>query len=404
LKQDKKKKLLMWTILIIALVQMPALALTPAINLIQTSVFPDKSLAQVQTALAWTNLVSLLMTVVAMVFINRGIFTKKGVVVVGLLLLSLTGLLAVFLHTEFWHIILLSIVLGMATGCFMTNAFGLLFDNFADKERQTIAGYQTSCINLGGISMGLLGGVLATAMWYGGYLVLLVGLPVAVLAYFTVPNYKSPSAVRSGGTTEKSRLNPRIFYYAGLALLFMMIYGVGGANIPTHIKNNIPGVNDAAMAGIAVAIQMGGGVVSGLFFGRLSERLKDMVLVIACVAVFVGYGLVSLFASSLAMIFIGVFITGLSLSLMLPRCIFAVSTLVDKSTSATATAIASSVAPSLGGFLSPIVFTNLTTEICRKLSINPNSFTNFRYGFVAVTVLVFAAVIALITLRRSKKA
>ena len=404
MKLDKKKKLLMWTILIIALVQMPGLALTPAINQIQTVAFPDKTLAQVQTALAWTNLVSPLMSIVAMVFINRGIFTKKGAVVAGLLLLSLTGALAIFLHTAYWNIILLSVVLGMATGCFMTNAFGLLFDNFEDKERQTIAGYQTSCINLGGISMGLMGGVLATAMWYGGYLILLIGLPVAVLVYFTVPNYKSPSAGQSGEGTEKSRLNPRIFYYAALALLFMMIYGVGGANISTHIKSNIAGVNDAAMAGIAVAIQMGGGVVSGLFFGRLSEKLGDLVLVIACAAVFIGFGLISLFAASLVMIFIGVFITGLSLSLMLPRCIFAVSTLVNKSTSATATTIASSVAPSLGGLLSPIVFTNLTTAICEKLAIDKVLYTSFRYGFVAVTVLIFAVVITLITRRGRTRA
>lgn len=401
LSLDKNKKLLMWTILIIALVQMPGLALTPAINQIQTHAFPDKTLVQVQTALAWTNLVSPLMSIVAMFFINRGIFTKKGVVVAGLLILALTGLLAIFLHTEYWHVILLSVVLGIATGCFMTNAFGLLFDNFSDKERQTIAGYQTSCINLGGISMGLLGGVMAAAMWYGGYLILLVGLPIAVFAFFTVPHYKSPS-VRNTSAAEKSRLNPRIFYYAILACLFMMIYGVGGSNISTHIKQNIPDVNDAAMAGIAVAIQMGGGVVSGLFFGKLSEKFKDMVLVIACSAIFVGFMILSLFASSLVAIFIGAFITGLSLSLMLPRCIFAVSTLVDRSTSATATVIASSVAPSLGGLLSPIVYTNLTTEICRGLSVDPKIYTNVRYGFVAVVVLIFGAVIALITLRRTK--
>lgn len=399
---DKNKKLLMWTILIIALVQMPGLALTPAINQIQTHAFPDKTLAQVQTALAWTNLVSPLMSIVAMIFINKGIFTKKGVVVTGLLILALTGLLAIFLHTEYWHVILLSVVLGLATGLFMTNAFGLLFDNFADKERQTIAGYQTSCINLGGISMGLLGGMMATAMWYGGYLILLIGLPIAIFAFITVPHYKSPTVKNTSASTEKSRLNPKIFYYAVLACLFMMIYGVGGSNISTHIKQNIPNVNDAAMAGIAVAIQMGGGVVSGLFFGKLSERFKDVVMVIACCAVFVGFMIVSLFAASLAAIFIGVFISGLSLSLMLPRCIFAVSTLVDRSTSATATVIASSVAPSLGGLLSPLVYTNLTTEICRSLSIDPILYTNVRYGFVAVVVLIFGAVIALITLRRSK--
>ncbi len=396
MKLNRKKTLLMWTILIIALVQMPALALTPAINLIQSQVFPEHTLAEVQTALAWTNLVSPVMSVIAAFFINRGFFTKKVVVVAGLLLLALTGVLAIFFHEEFWSLSLLSVVLGMATGCFMTNAFGLLFDNFDDRERQLIAGYQTSCINLGGISMGLMGGVLATAMWYGGYLILLIGFPIAILALFTVPNYKSPSARFSGDVTEKSKLNPRIFYYAVLALVFMMIYGVGGANISAHIKQNIPNVNDAAMAGVAVAIQMGGGVVSGFFFGKLSEKLKDMILPAACGTVFVGFMLISLFASSLVVIFIGIFIAGMSLSLMLPRCIFAVSTLVNKSTSATATVIISSVAPSFGGLLSPQVFTRLESAVFGDATIT-------RYIVAACTVLILALVITVLTLSRQKK-
>jgi len=397
LKLDKKKTLLMWTILIIALIQMPSIALTPAINQIQTHAFPDRSLGQVQVALSWTNLVSPLMSIIGGFFINRGLVTKKGVVVTGLLLLALTGFLAVFMHTQYWHVIFLSVILGMATGLFMPNAFGLLFDNFADRERQTIAGFQTSCINLGGITMGLLGGVLATSMWYGGYLILLVGLPVAILAFFSVPNYKSPSVAGAGNNAEKSRLNPRVFYYAALAFLFMMLYGVGGSNISTHIHQNIPEVNDAAMAGIAVAIQMGGGVVSGLFFGKLSEKFKDMVFVIACVTVFLGYIILSLFAASLVMVFVGAFITGLSLSLALPRCIFAVSTLVDKSTSATATVIASSIAPSLGGFLSPWVFTRLESKLA-------GDSTTSRYTIVAILVLIFGLVVAAVTLSRRRRA
>jgi len=407
---DKKKSLLMWTILIIAFVQMPGLALTPAINSIQTQAFPNKTLADVQTALAWTNLVSPLTSIIAAFFINKRLVTKKSVVVAGLLILALTGLLAVFLHLQFWHLILLSVVLGMATGCFMTNAFGLLFDNFEDKQRQVIAGFQTSAINAGGISMGLLGGLLATQMWYGGYFILLIGLPIAILAYFTVPSYKSPAVMKTISEKKKlnlkniieavvayvKRFNPRIFYYALLACIFMMIYGVSGGNISTHIKQNIPNVDGAAMSGIAVAIQMGGGVISGIFFGRISKKLGDMILVVACAAVFTGFMILSLFASSLIMIFIGVFITGFSLSMMLPRCTFAVSALVDKSTSATATVVALSIAPSLGGFLSPQVFTRLT------LALGGNA-TVFRYIFVACFALVFGAIIAIITLNRAKK-
>ena len=389
---NKKQSVLMWTLLVIALVQMPMLALTPAINLIQTQAFPDKTLAQIQTVLGLTNLVSVATSIVAAFLINRGKATKKSAVVFGLVMLSLTGLFAILLNTQFWHFVALCVILGLSSGCFMTNAFGLMFDNFDDENRQRVAGYQTSAINMGGILFSLAGGVLATLIWYGGYLLLLAGLPIAVLAFITIPYYKSPSAKVSGNTTEESKLNPRIFYYAGITFLFLMVYSVCSTNISTHIAN----LGNSATSGILVAILMGGGVVSGLFFGRLSDRFGDMVMVMACMALFIGYLLIGVFSSSLIMITIGVFIAGTSLSIMLPRCVYSVSRLVDSSKSATATVISTSIAPSMGGFLSPIVFTNLTNALYKDSTV-------FRYLFMAGVVLVFGLTIALITLIRAKK-
>ncbi len=388
----KNSPILMWTILIIALVQMPMLALTPAFNLIQTIAFPDKSLAQVQTVMGLTNFVSPLTSIVVMLLINSGKVTKKGAVIVGLILLSLTGLFAVLQHTMFWNLVALSIFLGMSTGCFMTNAFGLMFDNFDDEFRQKVAGYQTSAINAGGILFSLIGGVLATFMWYGGYLLLLAGLPIAILVFFTVPYYKSPSAKVTGNYTEKSRLNPRIFYYSAITFLFMMIYGVCGANISTHIAD----LGNSATSGILVAVQMGGGVFSGIFFGRLSDRYGDLVMVVACTTLFIGFLLLGIFASSLIMIIIGVFIAGMSLSLLLPRCVYSVSTLVDSSNSATATVIITSIAPSMGGFVSPILFTNLTDALYKDSTV-------FRYLFMAGVVFVFGVAILFSTFRNRKK-
>ena len=388
---SKNNRVLMVTILIIALVQMPILALTPAYNLIQTTAFSDKTLAQIQTVMGMTNLVSPLTSIVVAFLINRGKATKKGAVVLGLLLLSLTGLLALLQHTQYWNLFALSIFLGLSTGCFMTNAFGLMFDNFEDEFRQKVAGYQTSMINLGGILFSLVGGVLATVMWYGGYLLLLAGLPIAILALITVPYYKSPSAKITGEYTEKSKLNPRVFYYAAITFLFMMFYNVGGANISTHIEQ----LGNSATAGILVAVQMGGGVVSGIFFGRLSERLKDMVLVLACTFLFIGYLLIGVFASSLVVIGIGVFIAGMSMSLFLPRCVYMASTLVDSSNSATATVIVTSVAPSGGGFVSPIIITNLTNALVKDSTV-------FRYLFVAGVIFVFGLSITLVTQKRTR--
>ena len=389
---DRQKKKLMWTILIVALIQMPALALTPGINMISTTAFADRSLGAIQSALAVSGLAQPVAAFGAAMLINRRLVSKKAVIIFGLCLLAATGLMAIFLHSEFWHLVLLSVSLGISTGCFISNMFGLIFDGFDPDERQLVVGYQTSVINVGGILMSLMGGLLATFMWYGGYLMLFVGLPAALFVVFTVPNYKVPVAERSGKKSP-GKLDPKIFYYCGIAFLFMMAYSACGANISTHIA----GLGDSATAGIAVAFTMGGGVFSGLFFSKLSAKTGDYSMTFGLCSAFVGFLMLSLFTSSLVLVFISVFLVGMSLSIMLPRCIFMVSTLaVDPATSATATALVSVVSPSMGSFLSPLIITNLTTALFGES-------TAARYRFLSFTVVTLAALIALITFTRGKR-
>ena len=382
----------MWTILIVAIVQMPGLALTPGIDQIRTTAFSDYSLGMVQTALAFTSLTQPLAAFFAAFIINKSIASRKAFIVFGLFLLATTGLLAVLLHTEFWHLVLLSVFLGVSTGFFVSNMFGLIFDYFEPSERQFITGYQSSVINAGGIAMGIVGGLLATFIWYGGYLVLFIGLPAIVLVYFTVPNKKNP-AVRSGEKRTAGKLNPKIYYYCAIAFLFMMSYSACGSNLSTHIA----GIGNSATSGVAVAFQMGGGVVSGIFFDKLSRKAGDYVLSAGLCAMFVGYMILSFFPMSLVLIFVAVFIAGMSLSIMLPRCIYMVSTLVvDPATSATATALITIAAPSFGGFFSPIIITNITTALFGES-------TAARYRFVGIFVLILAILLAISTALDNRK-
>ena len=390
---DKQKKKLMWTILIVAIIQMPGLALTPGINQIRTTAFPGYSLSAVQTAISITSLAQPIAALAAAVLVNRRIVSKKGVITFGLILLAADGLLAIFMHTQFWHLITLSLVLGCSTGCFVSNMFGLIFDNYDPVERQLVAGYQTSFINAGGIMMSLLGGLLARYMWYGGYLVLFVGIPAAALVSITVTKQMVP-AVKRENKKALSRLNPIIYYYVAINILFMMCYSACGSNLSTHIA----GIGDTSTAGVAFAFQMLGGVISGIFYGRLSKKIGDFSIPIALCAVFIGFIILSLFPTSLILIFVAVFIVGLALSIVVPRCIVMVSIYADDpSTAATATALVATFGPSMGTFLSPIIITNLTTALFGES-------TSARYAFLGCFVLLFAAAIALITMHRNKKA
>ena len=107
--------------------------------------------------------------------------------------------------------------------------------------------------------------------------------------------------------------------------------------------------------------------------------------------------ILSFLTTSLPLILLSVFLCGLTLSLFNPWCIFGVSVNSDPTNSAVTSVIISAIAPSAGGFLSPVVFTNLTNAIV------PNA-TDFRYRFVAACALGIAVLIFLRNRLAKKKA
>ncbi|MBQ8928920.1 MAG: MFS transporter [Oscillospiraceae bacterium] len=390
----KNKKFLMWSILLIAAVQMPNLALSPSINQIQTTVFPDYSLSTIQTTMQLPNLISPFLTIFFAFLIGKGILTKRGTIIAGLFIVGFTGALAIVAHSQFWQFCLLSTVLGIGLSGYISNATSLIFDNFSDEERQYISGYQTSFINGGGIVMSLCGGALAGLVWYGGYLMLLLAVPVAIIALFAIPRVKPrrDRADKSAGQ-PREKLHPDVFLYSASIFIFMLIYCVGGSNISTHLAP----LGSTALSGVATAIQMAGGVVCGLFFGTLSIKLRDKMMSLAFVAIFVGMMILSLFPDSVVMSFVGMFICGMAMSMMLPQCMFSTSRVVRESNSALATSLTSCIAPGFGGFFSAMVFTNITHALYGDSTV-------LRYRFVAIVALVMAVLFFLLVTYREKKA
>ena len=389
---DGKKKFLMWTILLIAMVQMPNLALTPSINQIQTSVFTDRSLSTIQTTMQLPNLISPFVTIITALIIGKGWVSKKTFIVAGLFLVAATGALAFVFHTEFWHLCLLSCCLGLGLSGYISTASSLLVDHFTLEQRQVISGYQTSFVNGGGILMSLCGGLLATLIWYGGYIMLLLALPVAIIGIFSIPSVRVAKVSKTAGEKKSLKLHPDVFLFGAFIFVFMLVYNVVGSNLSTHIA----GIGDTSVSGYATAVQMGGGVICGLFFGKLSGKLGDFVTGCAFLALFIGMTILSLFPNSLPMIFVGVFISGSAMSMMLPQCLYSVSKVVDDSTSAIATSITSCICPGFGGFFSAMVFTNITTALFGESTVA-------RYRFVSFVALACAAIIFVIMAYRRKK-
>ena len=391
----KEKKLLMWSVLLIAMVQMPNLALSPSINVIYDTVFGRKwELGTIQTVMQLPNLISPFVTIATAYLIGKGWLSKKGIIVAGLFLVAATGVLSLFCNTQFWHLVLLSICLGLGLSGYLSTATSLIVDHFSVEERQAISGFQTSFINGGGVLMSLCGGLLSTVIiGFGGYLMLLCALPVGLLALKAIPSGKKAAEGGEAKEKEKVKIHSDVFLYGGMIFVFMLVYNVLGSNLSVHIKD----IGGSDVAGILTAVQMLGGALVGIVFGKLSKKIGDFTTCFAFIAIFIGMMLLSLFPGSLPMTFVAVIIAGTAMSLMLPQCLFSVSKVVNSSSSALATSITSCIAPSGGGFFSAMVFTNLTQKLFGDSTV-------LRYRFVSFVALACAVILFVIFSVRSKKA
>jgi len=322
----------------------------------------------------------------------------------------------------------MNILIGAGMGIFVPSAQSIMFDNFDEKTRQFISGISFSFINIGGVVMSLLCGILITIVWYGGHLQMLIAAPVAVLAWLVIPKDRAPGqagdddvsaggAQGAGGTLgsggaggdlsaagnglsipaaakARSKLPLTAYYYTAMIVIFMILYNVATVNISTYLEQY--SIGESSTAGVATAILMAGGVACGFVFPKISQSIRDYVISLSFLLLAIGFTVMNIFPPSLFGTLVAMFVCGTTMSLLVPRCIFCVSNLSDPTNSATATMLVCCVAPGGGHFLSPVIMTNLT------LAIGGES-TRFRFQFTAYVCLAFAAILFLYNLYAEKR-
>lgn len=393
----RNKKLLKLTILVIALFQMPSLAISPSISLILAE-FPEQSLITVQTVLQLPNLISPFIALLSafLTALLREKSSKKRDIIIGLSLLVVTAVGVSLFHSQFWTLYIWGVLIGISIGLFLPSATGLIVDLFDADERRIISGHQTSFINGGGIMMSILGGLLGTTIWFGGYLVFFLVIPVIVMCALFLPGgAEQHAAARYENTGDKKgSFNINILYYAVIIFVFMSLSTVSGSNMSVYVQDQLK-IGNTATTGLITAISMCGGTVSGLFFGKLSRKLKDFVIPFAFFLLFLGY-LINSQANSIIVIAVGSFLLGSTMSMVMPQCIYSISLYVNERSSTLASSLGMSVAPSLGGFVSPGIYTSVTKWIS-------GDSVSFRYLFTGLAALFFGIVILILTVIRKKR-
>lgn len=207
------------------------------------------------------------------------------------------------------------IFLGLGVAGVMTLSTMLAADLWQGEARARFMGRQGAAISAGGIVFLLLGGALAEVSWREPFLIYLVALPLAALAYAVLPGNGAKDDSTPGGSAPMPwGIVARI---GGLAFFAMVMF----YTIPTRLPFLLVelGITAPSASGLAIAAMTAAGLPMALLYGQVRAHLSPArIFAISFAFMATGYLLIS-FAGGFVMVIVGTMVAGLGLGLLMPN-------------------------------------------------------------------------------------
>lgn len=211
------------------------------------------------------------------------------------------------------------LLLGLGVAGTLTVATQVATDLWHGADRARFMGWQGAAISAAGIASVAGGGLLAEWGWRVPFLIYLLSLPVAALAWIVVPPRKRRSA---GALTEETGLSEpfpwRILVLtAGIMFLVMVFILLAATHLP-FLLNEI-GVVSPGVIGLTLALMTVASFPTGLFYGRVRARVEPQAIaVVALMLMGSGFAVISQ-SHTLAPVIVGILVTGTGLGLIIPN-------------------------------------------------------------------------------------
>jgi MFS family permease len=207
------------------------------------------------------------------------------------------------------------VLLGVGVAGTMTIATMLAAEFWTGQARVQFMGRQAAAISAGGIVFLLLGGLLAEVSWRGPFLIYLLALPFAALAWVVLP-LRQPASPTS--TQTKAPLDWAVIARIGsLAFFTMTMFYIIPTRLPFLMADI--GITSPSATGFAIAAVTATSIISALIFPRLRARLSPVAIFgLSYLLMAVAYALIAT-ATGLAQVVAGTLIAGLGLGATMPN-------------------------------------------------------------------------------------
>ena len=370
-----------FSLLSISILLMSHLAISPVIpnlyNFYHAS-NPNIGLASVESL---ATIPAMMITI--FVLLSNGVIKfigKKNTVLLGLLLIFIFGIVPAF-TTNFKVVLISRLFLGTGIGLFNSLSISMISDFFDEEHRGTMIGLRTAFLNIGKALTTFISGYLLIYGIQYTFLVYALALPIFIIFLLFVPNAENVNNKKVSIKFHKETI---------LLVLLTFLVGISymGATIkiPTLLAAKYHYQPDVARNLLTILALSG--ILSGVIFGILVKRFKNLTLPIMLSFMTVGSILFAL-TNNIVIFYIAAIFIGISFVGTMSFNFFYVSNKLENKFINFATSVIL-VGGNIGVILTPIVLTKIPEALHLEKYTTPFSITT---ALMLVSTLVSYAVL-----------
>ncbi|GAQ26317.1 MFS transporter [Tepidanaerobacter syntrophicus] len=336
---DKRKATI--AIMSVFFIAMGIGTITPAIQNIAEA-FPDIGFSTILLVSTLPSLFIIPSTAIAGVIAGNQV-GYRPLLILGTLLFTAAGA-APFWISDFKTILISRALFGIGLGVLMPLGNAVILNLFDGQERANMLGMSGLVMNLGGIVLQLLGGVLCAIKWNYAFLAHLLGAIPLIMVMLMLPEPEK----KIGEERGKISIPPSVYLISILFGIAMMLNYPLLVNMSTIIITD--NLGDAASAGIVLSMFTVGGMIAGGIFGKLYQKASKFTITIGLIILAIGAGIVY-YSNNIVVLTIGMMLDGIGFGIIMPAIMMILGMIVSPASFAAASGVLMAFM-NLGGFVS----------------------------------------------------
>ena len=327
------------------------------------------------------------MMITIFVLLSNGVIKfigKKNTVLLGLILIFIFGIVPAF-TTNFKVVLISRLLLGAGIGLFNSLSISMNSDFFDEEHRGTMIGLRTAFLNIGKALTTFISGYLLIYGIQYTFLVYALALPIFIIFLLFVPNAENVNNKKVSIKFHKETIVLTL-----LTFLVGISYMGATIKIPTLLAERYHYQPDVARNLLTILALSG--ILSGVIFGILVKRFKNLTLPIMLSFMTVGSVLFAL-TNNIIIFYIAAIFIGISFVGTMSFNFFYISNKLDNKFINFATSVIL-VGGNIGVILTPVVLTKIPEALYLEKYTTP---------FFITTALMLISTLVSYTVLRNKK-